>query len=220
YYQKNVDGLVELTVSHLVDTNRPGDTRPLTTMSNGEDQIRGIDLLIQKKAGPYQGWLSYTYSKANSRYTQINKGETLPSRLDQRNEVKFVHILELQKFNFSATFLYGSGKPFYRPELRFIENSSGVVTNYEILNLNKTVERLPAYHRLDLSAALKFENKELRGEFGLSVLNVYNQLNIQNRRLNINSIEIAIREGEIPQELYRDIVLLDFTPSIFLNLFF
>jgi ferric enterobactin receptor len=220
YYQKNVTGLVELTVSHLVDTNRPGDTRPLTTISNGEDQIRGIDLLIQKKAGPYQGWLSYTYSKADSRYTQINKGETLPSRLDQRNEVKFVHILELTKFNFSATFLYGSGKPFYRPELRFIENSSGVVTNYEILNLNKTVERLPAYHRLDLSAALKFENEELRGEFGLSVLNVYNQLNIQNRRLNVNSIEIAIREGETPQELYRDIVLLDFTPSIFLNLFF
>lgn len=220
YYQKNVDGLVELTVSHLADPNRPGDTRPLTTISNGEDQIRGLDILIQKKAGPYQGWLSYTYSKANSTFSQINRGATLPSRLDQRNELKFVHIVELPKINFSATFLYGSGKPFYRPELRFIENSRGEVINYEILNLNKTVERLPAYHRLDLSAAYKFENDQMRGEFGLSIFNVYNQLNIQNRQLNVNAIEIAIREGDTPQELYRDIVLLDFTPSLFLNLFF
>jgi ferric enterobactin receptor len=220
YYQKEVTGLVELTVSHLVDPNRPGDTRPRTTESTGEDDIRGIDVLVQKKIGPYQGWLSYTYSKANSTYSQINNGETLPSRLDQRNEIKFVHIVELPRFNFSATFLYGSGKPFYRPELRFIENGQGEIVNYEILNTNKTIERLPAYHRLDLSAAIKFENEEVRGEFGISILNVYNHLNIQNRRLNVNAIERSISNGEVPQELYRDIVLLDFTPSLFLNLFF
>ncbi|MFT7380896.1 MAG: ferric enterobactin receptor, partial [Roseivirga sp.] len=108
----------------------------------------------------------------------------------------------------------------YRPELRFIENGQGEIVNYEILNTNKTIERLPAYHRLDLSAALKFENEEVRGEFGISILNVYNHLNIQNRRLNVNAIERSISNGEVPQELYRDIVLLDFTPSLFLNLFF
>lgn len=220
YYQKQITGLVELTVSHLANPNRPGDTRPITTVSNGEDEIHGVDVLVQQKIGPYQGWLSYTYSKANSIYSQINNGEKLPSRLDQRNEIKFVHILELPKFNFSATFLYGSGKPFYRPELMFIENGQGQIINYEILNTNKTIERLPAYHRLDLSAAVKFENDELRGDFGISILNVYNHLNIQSRRLNVNAIERTIANGEVPQELFRDIVLLDFTPSLFLNLFF
>jgi len=220
YYRKDVSGLVELTVSHVVNPGMPNDTQPLVAESAGEDKIRGVDVLIQKKIGPYHGWLSYTHSKSSSVYSQINGGQRLPSRLDQRNEAKFVHVLEFKKFNVSATFLYGSGKPFFKPELNFIRNNSGTVVNYEILNLNKTVERLPTYHRLDISAALKFENEEVRGEFGISIFNVYNHRNIQNRRLNINAIERAIDNGEEPTQLYRDIVLLDFTPSIFLNLFF
>ncbi len=220
YYRKDVSGLVEFTVSHMVNPGMPNDTQPLVTESNGEDKIRGLDVLVQKKIGPYHGWLAFTHSKSSSIYSQINGGQRLPSRLDQRNEVKFVHILDLKKFNFSATFLYGSGKPFLRPELNFIRDNGGTVVNYEILNLNKTVERLPTYHRLDISAALKFENEEVKGEFGISILNAYNHQNIQSRRLNFNAIERAIDNGEEPSQLYRDIVLLDFTPSIFLNLFF
>ncbi|KYG72446.1 carboxypeptidase-like regulatory domain-containing protein [Roseivirga echinicomitans] len=220
YYQKDVYGLVEFTVSHLISAGMSNHPQPLITVSNGEDKIRGLDILIQKKIGPYHGWLSYTHSKSSSTYSQINGGQRLPSRLDQRNEAKFVHVLEFKKFNLSATFLYGSGKPLFKPTLNFIRNNDGTIINYEILNLNKTVERLPTYHRLDISAALKFENEEIRGEFGISILNAYNHQNIQSKRLNINAIERAIGNGEEPRQLYRDIVLLDFTPSIFLNLFF
>ena len=220
YYQKNVSGLVEYTVSHMFDQSMPNDTQPLVTESVGEEKIRGLDVLIQKKIGPYHGWLSYTRSKSSSIYPQINDGQSIPSRLDQRNEAKFVHVLEFQKFNVSATFLYGSGRPFFKPELNFIRDNGGTAINYEILNLNKTVERLPTYHRLDISAALKFENEDVRGDFGISILNAYNHKNIQNRRLNVSAIERAINNREEPSELYRNIVLLDFTPSIFLNLYF
>lgn len=220
YYQKNVSGLVEYTVSHMFDQNMPNDTQPLVTESVGEEKIRGLDVLIQKKVGPYHGWLSYTRSKSSSIYPQINDGQSIPSRLDQRNEAKFVNVLEFKKFNVSATFLYGSGRPFFKPELNFIRDNGGTAINYEILNLNKTVERLPTYHRLDISAALKFENEDVRGDFGISILNAYNHKNIQNRRLNVSAIERAINNREEPSELYRDIVLLDFTPSIFLNLYF
>tara|TARA_A100000171_G_C2135555_1_gene149895 strand:+ start:955 stop:3633 length:2679 start_codon:yes stop_codon:yes gene_type:complete len=220
YYQKNVSGLVEYTVSHMFEQSMPNDTQPLVTESVGEEKIRGLDVLIQKKIGPYHGWLSYTRSKSSSIYPQINDGQSIPSRLDQRNEAKFVHVLEFKKFNVSATFLYGSGRPFFKPELNFIRDNGGTAINYEILNLNKTVERLPTYHRLDISAALKFENEDVRGDFGISILNAYNHKNIQNRRLNVSAIERAINNREEPSELYRDIVLLDFTPSIFLNLYF
>ncbi len=220
YYQKNVSGLVEYTVSHMFDQSMPNDTQPLVTESVGEEKIRGLDVLIQKKIGPYHGWLSYTRSKSSSIYPQINDGQSIPSRLDQRNEAKFVHVLEFQKFNVSATFLYGSGRPFFKPELNFIRDNGGTAINYEILNLNKTVERLPTYHRLDISAALKFENEDVRGDFGISILNAYNHKNIQNRRLNVSALERAINNREEPSELYRNIVLLDFTPSIFLNLYF
>jgi len=220
YYRKNVTGLVEFTVSHVVSPGQLNDTQPSVTASTGKDEIRGVDIALQKKIGPYEGWLSYTFSKANNAYSQINNGQMLPSRLDQRHEAKFVHILDFPKYTFSATFLYGSGKPFFIPELNLVQDNNGEVVSYEILNLNKTVERLPTYHRLDLSAALKFERDNTRGEFGVSVLNLYNHENIQDRRLNINAIESAIRSGEVPDQFYRDIVLLDFTPSMFLNIFF
>lgn len=219
-YRKKVKGLLEFTVSHLIDPNAINDTQPIVTESMGHDDIKGMDLLIQKKIGPYQGWMSYTYSKSNSTYSGLNNGQTIPSRLDQRHELKFVNILEYPKFNISTTFLYGSGKPFYAPQLNFIRGNNNEVVNYEIDNRVKTIHRLPAYHRLDLSAAWKFENEEARGEIGISILNVYNHLNIQNRRLNVNSIERAISNGEEPQELYRNIVLLDFTPSVFFNIYF
>ena len=220
YYRKDVTGLVEFTVSHMVQSGQPADTQPWVTESNGKDEIRGVDIALQKKKGVYEGWLSYSLSKAESTNSQINNGQTLPSRLDQRHEAKLVQILDFPKYTFSATFLYGSGKPFFTPDLNFNRDTNGDIISYEILNLNKTVGRLPIYHRLDVSAALKFEGDKAKGEFGISVLNLYNRENIQDRRLNINSIERSIRNGEEPSELFRDIVLLDFTPSIFLNIFF
>ena len=134
-----------------------------------------------------------------------------------------MHLLDLSKWKLSGTWVYGSGTPFLAPEINFIRNGQNDIINYEIINTNKTIERLPAYHRLDLSAALKFSNENVKGEFGLSILNVYSRVNIQSKRLKTDELDDLINGApgaQLPQNLYRDLVLLDFTPSIFINLFF
>ncbi len=222
YYQKKVSGLTEYSISHLYDANSDRQ-RPEINSSPGTSNIQGIDILLQKRIGNYQGWVAYTRSKAINRFENINNNAELAAREDQRNELKFVHILELPKWNFSATWVYGSGKPFYRPDINFIRNNQGDIINYEVINTQRTIERLPDYHRLDLSAALKFENEVMKGEVGLSILNVYNRTNVQGRRLKREQIDRAINGDPnvtLPEDLYRNIILLDFTPSIFLNLHF
>lgn len=222
YYRKKVSGLTEYTVSHLYDPNTQMRS-PSVNVSQGTSDIEGIDILLQKRIGTYQGWVAYSRSRALNRFDNINNNEQYASREDQRNELKFVHIFELPKWNLSATWVYGSGKPFYRPTINLIRDGQGNVTNYEVINTQKTVERLPDYHRLDISVALKFENEHMKGEVGLSILNLYNRTNIHSKRLKRDEIDRAINGDpnvSFPTELYRNIVLLDRTPSIFLNLNF
>ncbi|MCO6358331.1 TonB-dependent receptor domain-containing protein [Roseivirga pacifica] len=221
-YKKNVKGINETNISHIYDPAE--DTRKaIVDEISGSGKIKGIDLLIQKTAAWYQGWVAYTYSKAYNTFEQVNRGNEIPSRQDQRHEFKFVNILESDRWNFSTTWIYGSGLPFYQPEISLVRNNQGEVINYNIDNNTRTIERLPNYHRLDVSIALKFQNQHMKGEVGLSLLNVYNRLNVQSRRLNEGELEELIGQGAnatLPENLYRDLTLLDFTPSVFLNLNF
>lgn len=222
YFHKDNEGLNEFLVSHIVDRST-NERSPEVTLARGTGQINGLDFLVQKSEGNYTGWLAYTYSRAMNRFDNINNFEEIPGRLDQRHEVKFVHLLDLPKWKLSGTWIYGSGTPFLEPEVNFITNNQGQLINYEVLNTNKTVTRLPAYHRLDLSAALKFGNQNISGELGLSVLNVYNRVNIQSKRLKTDELDAVINGvpgATVPEDLYRNLVLLDLTPSIFLNLYF
>ncbi|OEK06231.1 TonB-dependent receptor [Roseivirga misakiensis] len=222
FYAKQVSGLNENIVSYVY--NPITNTRtPRISDATGTSDIIGMDFLVQKEIGNYQGWLSYTRSKATNRFANINDGDDIPAREDQRNELKLVNIVELPDWNLSATWTYGSGRPFYEPQITLITDSQGNTINYDVNNTTKAITRLPAYHRLDISAARKFENDYMKGELGISILNVYNRLNIQSRRLNREALNNLIDEnpgGAVPTNLYRNIALLDFTPSIFINLYF
>ena len=219
YYHKDVRGMLDYSISHLFN-RQDGDTHPELDISEGKGKIRGVDLLLQKKKGIHQGWIAYTMSKSTNQFDFINNGEEITSKQDQRHEVKVVNMISFKKWNFAATWLYGSGKAYYQPHVRFIRDDDNHVQDFEIRNRQKTVERLPAYHRMDISAARKFQIGKATGEVGVSLLNVYGKDNIRNRRLDVGVLERAVGRRRVPQNFYRDLQLLDFTPSLFLNITF
>ena len=118
FYNKENNGISEWNVSHILDPNT-NMRIPSTLIARGTSSIRGIDFLVQKRINNYQGWVSYTRSKAVANLDGINNGDELPTRQDQRNELKLVNILELTDWNFSATWIYGSGKPYFQPSNQF-----------------------------------------------------------------------------------------------------
>ena len=219
YFRKDIDGLIDLSVSHF-DLVREPSGLPEGTISYGEGIIEGIDFLLQKNTGNYQGWLAYTLSKAENQFDGVNNGEVIKSRQDQRHEVKMAHSLNLTKWNFSATGIFGSGRNFYTPDLQFITDDQGNVVSYNLRNNNKVINRLPEYFRVDVSAAYKFQGDNMNGEIGFSIFNVTDHRNLQDRRINYNQIEASISAGVRPVLSFTDIRLLDFTPSLFINLYF
>lgn len=149
----------------------------------GEARAYGFEMLLRKNTGKLQGWLAYTLSKSEQRTpgrtaieSGINNGNWYASAWDKRHDISITAQYEFsKKWSFGANLIVQSGQPSTFPEGQYIYDGM-VIPVYEARNSS----RLPAYHRLDLSATLspkKNENRSWKGEWVFSIYNVYNRKN-------------------------------------------
>ncbi|MFA7421205.1 MAG: TonB-dependent receptor, partial [Melioribacteraceae bacterium] len=209
-YYKNINNLLEFT-QRIV---RSSQSR-LTSLTNYETNFfkgtgfaEGIEFLIQKKFGAINGWVSYTLGKVDYTFPDFDSGDPFPANQDRTHEFKIVGSYETGNWNFSASWVYSTGLPYTAPESQyFIELLDGTKQSYIHVS-EKNVNRLPDYHRLDLSASYMFKNKQFNGEFGLSIFNVYDQDNIWYKKydLSVSPVEVT------------NVSMLGITPTIFLKL--
>ena len=146
---------------------------------NGSGIAKGFETLIQKKINKYTGWISYTFTDAENTYPLLNDGNPFPAPQIQRNEFKVFNNYEINGWNFSASFIFGSGQTFTEPSYKYnislLDESS--LTFIGVGPKNGSL--LPDYHRLDISAHHVFNiNKKTKGDIGLSIFNLYNRLNV------------------------------------------
>ena len=111
--------------------------------------------------------------------------------------------------DFSSTFFYASGTPYSKP------SSNDYLFYFDPLNEIYT-HRLPDYHRLDISATYSYYFKKVKGNVGMSIINVYNKRNIKSRMFFSAYDEVSENFTYVPV----DIKHLGFTPSVFLNINF
>ena len=98
--------------------------------------------------------------------------------------------------------------PFTQPESTFdIELLDERELSYIHVGL-KNGERLPVYHRLDLSARYNFRLGKSKGDFGLSLFNLYNHKNIWYKEFDVSESPILVT----------DINYLGLTPNLSLNI--
>jgi CarboxypepD_reg-like domain/TonB dependent receptor/TonB-dependent Receptor Plug Domain len=142
----------------------------------GKGWSYGTELFINKARGKLTGWVGYTFSWTWRKFARLNFGEKYPAKYDRRNDLSVVGIYELnKKWKLSATFVYGSGNAATLPQRFYIVN--GILTQ-EYSRINEY--RLPAYHRLDLSAILtpkKNEKRKWKSEWVFSIYNTYSRQN-------------------------------------------
>lgn len=178
----------------------------------GTGQSRGFELLLTKNTGIHTGWVAYTLARATNTFEQLDNTE-VPTYFDRQNELKLVYGFNPGKYRAGLVFVYGSGLPFtsangtYTVDLPTGEQRELVAFS----SLNGA--RLPAYHRLDLSAGRTFEWGSTRSYVGLSLYNIYNRRNLQNRYF--------FSSGSEADDLlvnFSDIVFLGFVPSIRLSI--
>ena len=183
----------------------------------GEGRAYGIELMVKKTKGKFNGWLSYTLARTERQTPGINGGEWYASRFDQLHNLSLTGFYEINdRWTSSANFAFNTGSPTTFPTTRYTIQGFVVPHN---ANEERNNVRLPNYHRLDLSITRKGkikEGKRWTGDWVFSVYNVYN-------RKNAFSIFFAQEDGRIPigssvnTGAYRLSVIGSFIPSVSYN---
>lgn len=140
----------------------------------GVGRAYGFEFLAKKKIGLLSGWISYTLSKTERKIAGINEGNWYNAKQDRTHDVSIVTILELNsKWTVSGVFVYSTGNAVTFPTGKY---ALGEQTIYQYANRN--ANRMPDYHRLDLSATYENKNKKKNaGSWNFSLYNVYGREN-------------------------------------------
>ena len=210
-YYKNLSGISEYT--QYVQSNPEGITYE-ENFYNGNGYSKGLEFLIQKKAGKFNGWMSYTMGEAKNKFDLFGS-EYFSANQDVTHEFKWVGIYNYKRWDFSATWVYATGRPYTAPAGAYsLALLDGNTQDY-FTTTDKNSVRLADYHRLDIAANYKLYNnaqsttkKAEIGHIGFSIFNVYNHTNTW-----YNQYEVI--EGEI---IETNINNLGFTPNITLSL--
>ncbi len=163
----------------------------IEAIATGKSRSYGMDVFLQGNFKNHSAWISYSLSKTEEFFNYFIERDYRRSPYDQRHEVTVALLLNFDPFDFSTHYVFGSGFPF----------KPGVVQSDPSEDFT--------YSRLDASFIYKFLDRKLKGEAGISVLNVLNRQNIKYtnfERIPTSNNSISIYAEAIP-----------FTPTLYLK---
>lgn len=181
----------------------------------GKGKSFGLELFVKKNIGRMTGWISYTLSKTDQTFTNLNLGKSFPFTYDRRHNFSITSTYDLtKKWTVSADFVYHTGNAFTMPTGLIPVSQDGSLYDgayYDFTTRNNA--RLRSYHRLDLSASYKskhkFFGKYYEGELVIGAYNVYS-------RLNPYFVYLGIDPNTKQRKAYQ-VSLLPIIPSISYN---
>ncbi|MCX6237990.1 MAG: TonB-dependent receptor, partial [Bacteroidia bacterium] len=173
----------------------------------GKGRSYGLEFLCKKEVGVFTGWISYTLSRTEKRFDDINDGVWYPARQDRTHDLAIVANLRAsKKLSLSATWVYYTGNAITFPSGKY--TIDGNVVNYYT---SRNGYRMPAYHRLDLGATLLLkETRKFRSELNFGVFNAYG-------RKNAYSILFRTKESDPSKTEAVKLYLFSVIPSVTWN---
>lgn len=154
----------------LLNKNLEGEVR------TGDARAYGLEFMLKKDVGRLTGWFGYTLSKVEKKIDQINEGKWYNAKYDKTHDLSLVLSYKLKdNLSLSSNFVYSTGSAVTFPTGRY-EFQGVIVPIYS----ERNAERLPDYHRADVSLSWKRGKKflgKIESEWVLSVYNVYDRRN-------------------------------------------
>ncbi len=135
----------------------------------------GLELLLRKTTGRFTGWIGYTFSRAFIQTDGVNNDQVYPASYDRPHDVCVNLSFNDQKhWMLSANWVFMSGGAITTP-IGFYYYDGYSVPVYG----DKNNDRLPVYHRLDLSATYAFNKPGNKFQHSLTITlyNAYGRLN-------------------------------------------
>jgi len=219
YFQKNTEGIIEYaqTTVGLNVISQLTNSQPYKIFE-GNRLSRGLDVLLKKSGKNYSSWLAYTLSKTTNSFKAIRKGESYPSKDDRRHQLKWVNQYRFKQFDFSATYVYSSGRP-YTDLSNFTDNPK----DRGGTSVTDQINYLESYQRVDIGATYRFTWNNTKGKIGFSIFNLLNRKNVKYRQYILSVSDPDPEPGkQRPRNtvLGTELQMLDFTPNLSFSLQF
>ncbi len=188
----------------------------------GHGRAYGLELLLKKRIGKLSGWVSYTLSKVEKQFEEINSNSWYPARQDRTHDISIVGMYDIsERLNVAATWVYYTGSAVTFPSGKY--EIDGMVINYYT---ERNGYRMPAYHRLDIGVnwyGKKYKYKvnpatgikeripkKFLSSWNFSVYNAYG-------RENAYSISFQVSEDDPNVTEAVQLALFRFVPSLTYN---
>ncbi|WP_266368655.1 TonB-dependent receptor [Tellurirhabdus rosea] len=177
----------------------------------GRGRAYGAEFYLKKNTGRLNGWVSYTLSRSERKVAGLSNDEWYAAKYDRRHMLSVVGIYNLNKrLSLSANFAYNTGVATTAPNARY--EWDGMTLPHNTTN-NRNAFRVPAYHRLDLSATLQGKRNPTRrwqGEWVFSVYNAYGRRNAftvyfrqaENNPQQTEAVRLSILGAVLPSVTY------------------
>ncbi len=147
-----------------------------TELLRGNGYAYGLELYAKKQEGRATGWLSYTLSRSMRKVPGINEGKVYPSSYDRTHCVSLVVNYELaRRLNFSTSWVFSTGNPTSYPVAKY-----DVQGNTFYYYADRNSNRIPDYHRLDVSLTYDFrknDHRKVKQSLNFSIYNLYARRN-------------------------------------------
>lgn len=177
----------------------------------GRGRAYGAEFYLRKNSGPLTGWVSYTLSRSERQINSINNDVWYVAKYDKPHNLSVVGSYACSpRLALSGAFTYSTGIATTMPDSRFeyqgliVPNGNGNVRNNY---------RVPAYHRLDLSATWQQKRNAARhwqGEWVFSLYNAYGRRNAysiylrqnENNPQQTEAVRLSVFGSPLPSVTY------------------
>ncbi len=179
----SVEGFYK-TMSNLIAYRMPVDEgKTVASIENrvqcdGMGRSCGMELMIAKDFHKVSINTSYTFSRNDRKFSQINAGKWYPYLYDRRHDISILASLRINhKLTLNGNFTLSSGIPVTLP-VGYVKQDNLFGDYYVYDGINN--RRLPLYHRLDLAASYVLPSKHgHHHELKFNLFNAYAHQNAQ-----------------------------------------
>ena len=141
-----------------------------TELLYGKGRAYGVEWLLRKKQGRLTGWIGYTLSKSEKKIDGINNDQWYNAYQDRTHDISIVGMYKLnRRWLLSGSWVYNTGNAVSYPSGKYKSDGRTIYYYSE-----RNGYRMPAYHRLDLSATVQLkETKKFSSELAFGIYNAY-----------------------------------------------